>query len=169
MCVSSVIVKLVVLLELVHYSWTVSVGPEYFSLDSAYSVLGNREEGEVRSLDDLPDAFAEEQVKKMVQMLLAQDLQLEQQHKLRKRQYKRDIYSTSASTIGPTTGRTVPTRRVQPVTSHKTTKQQKPSKSSSNSHKNKARPSTTHAIISSKATKATTKPYGDTKAKVSTP
>lgn len=57
---------------------------------------------------ELEEVLGEENVKEMVQMVLTDQMYLDHKMQQRKRQYKRDIYSSSSqsSTIGTTTSRT---------------------------------------------------------------
>lgn len=160
MCVSNVI-KLVVLLELLQCTWTMSAHLQS-SLNSSLDFNSKSSDLSIE-LDSvaersLPDPFEDEYVRQLVQNLWAQDLQNELHTKQRKRQYKRDIYSTSASTIGTTTYRATPTKRTQSTTtSRKTSHTTKKIKNSSTTHKNKVKSSTTPAS-NSKTTKNPGKP-----------
>lgn len=103
-------------------------------------------------MEKLPNAWENEDVRRMVREVLMSDLVQDKEQFIKKRQYKRDIYSTSSSSIG-----TQPTRKMS--TTITTNKLKKPiktvqimSSTTSNNNKNKNR------IQQSITTKATTKP-----------
>ncbi|CAO1363221.1 unnamed protein product [Diamesa serratosioi] len=112
-------------------------------------VLENKDE-----MERLPSAWENEDVRRMVREVLMSDLVQDKVQSIKKRQYKRDIYSTSSSSIG-----TQPTRKMSTTTT--TNKLKKPTKSvqilssttSNNNNKNKNR---IQPAITTKATIKTT-------------
>ncbi|CAO1333139.1 unnamed protein product [Diamesa hyperborea] len=114
-------------------------------------VTENKDEIEI----GLPSAWENEDVRRMVREVLMRDLVQDQVQNVKKRQYKRDIYSTSSASSSPSIG-TQPTRKMS--TTITTQKLKKPTKSVqimssttiNNKNKNRIQPSIT--------TKATTKP-----------
>lgn len=101
--------------------------------------------------ESLPNIWEDESVNRMVRELLANDLLREHEHKRTRRQYKRDIHSSVASS--ELTSAAVNARAATKTTRKATQKTKKPSKVTQTGNKNKNRVTTT-----TKGTKATVKP-----------
>ena len=111
-------------------------------------VTDNKDEIEI----GLPSAWENEDVRRMVREVLMRDLVQDKVQNVKKRQYKRDIYSTSSSSIGtqPTRkmGTTITTQKLKKPT--KTVQIMSSTTTNNNKNKNRIQPSIT--------TKATAKP-----------
>lgn len=103
--------------------------------------------------ESLPNIWEDESVNRMVREMLARDLFREHDHRRVRRQYKREIHSSVASS--EMTSATVAARAVTKTTRRAsvTQKTKKPSKVTQAGNKNKNRVTTT-----TKGTKATVKP-----------
>lgn len=140
------LVKLMLLLQLFILSSSLR--------SSALQVNNNGASGLVDVDDEsLPNIWEDESVNRMVREMLARDLFREQEHKRTRRQYKRDIHSSVASS--EVTSATVSARAATKTTRKAavTQKTKKPSKVTQTGNKNKNRVTTT-----TKGTKATVKP-----------
>jgi hypothetical protein len=141
------LVKLMLLLQLFILSSSLR--------SSALQVNNNGASGLVDiDSESLPNIWEDESVNRMVREMLARDLFREHDHRRIRRQYKRDIHSSGASSSDMTSA-TVSARAATKTTKRAsvTQKTKKPSKVTQTGNKNKNRVTTT-----TKGTKATVKP-----------
>lgn len=135
-----------------------------FVLMLQFAVLSTQLERVVEDdveLSSLPSIWDDEVVSRMVRDVLAQDLAKQHEHRLMRRQHKRDVYSTASSIVVGSSPRAHTTRKVAATTQ----KAKKPTKvvnkvtQAGNKNKNRVTQSTATTSTTTKATvKPSTKP-----------